>query len=260
MLQIINQLYENSEHNAILKTTNGLYYPFDNNWKNIAIAVSGGADSALLAYILCDHIFTNKLPITVHIIHNIRCWKTRPWQKHIADTVINHIKEQFNNIDFKIHYNFVPPDLEHGNTGKTITDEYGKLVSGDTIELRAFTEYVCHNNNIDAYYNAITKNPPIKLNGEIKSRDIQPNEENFKLAVMQHLSFLACHPFRFVDKLWIMNTYFHLNKNDLLFITRSCEGEFNNITYKNYKAGQDVPLCETCFWCKERQWGIENAK
>ena len=77
---------------------------------------------------------------------------------------------------------------------------------------------------------------------------------------MQHLSFLACHPFRFVDKLWIMNTYFHLSKNDLLFITRSCEGEFNNITYKNYKAGQDVPLCETCFWCKERQWGIENAK
>jgi hypothetical protein len=25
-------------------------------------------------------------------------------------------------------------------------------------------------------------------------------------------------------------------------------------------AAQYVPLCNNCFWCKERDWGIKNAK
>ena len=29
---------------------------FDSGWKNIAVSLSGGADSTLLAYLLCDHI------------------------------------------------------------------------------------------------------------------------------------------------------------------------------------------------------------
>ena len=32
----------------------GVEIPFDRSWKNIGIALSGGADSALLAYILCE--------------------------------------------------------------------------------------------------------------------------------------------------------------------------------------------------------------
>ena len=32
----------------------GVRIPFNTEWNNIAISVSGGADSALLAYLLCD--------------------------------------------------------------------------------------------------------------------------------------------------------------------------------------------------------------
>ena len=37
--------------------------PFDPNWKNVAIAVSGGADSALLAYMVCQKIQEQDLKI-----------------------------------------------------------------------------------------------------------------------------------------------------------------------------------------------------
>jgi hypothetical protein len=258
MLNLINQLYKNSEFSNIQFQINNLTFLFDPNWKKISIGISGGADSALLTYILCDRIRNLNLNTEVHIIHNIRCWKSRPWQKYTADTIINYFINYFQDIKFQTHYNFVPPDLEHSNTGKTIRDEYGKSVSGDTIELRSFTEYVCFHNNIPAYYNGITKNPLIKISGEIESRNIDPSNENFRLMAMHHQNFLACHPFRFVDKKWIISTYHYLNKFDLLNLTRSCEGEFENINFKTYIPGQYVPICNKCFWCREREWGIND--
>jgi hypothetical protein len=48
------------------------------------------------------------------------------------------------------------------------------------------------------------------------------------------------------------------NVEDLLEITRSCEGEFTGIDYKTYVRGQFVPVCGECFWCKEREWAIEQ--
>jgi hypothetical protein len=260
MLKVINQLYQNSDYKGIIFEINQLYIPFDKDWNKIAVSISGGADSALLTNILCQRIIELSADTEIHFIHNIRCWKTRPWQKHVADKVIEYFVDKFKSINFIVHYNFVPPDLEHANTGKTIKDEYGKLVSGDTIELRSFAEYTCFKNNISSYYNAITKNPNISLNGEIASRNIDPNQDNFRLMIMEHLGMTACHPFRFVDKSWIMSTYKFLNLQELLSITRSCEGEFENINYKTYKPGQYVPLCNNCFWCKERTWGIEKSK
>ena len=53
--------------------------PFNTSWKNVGIAVSGGADSALLAYLVCN--LAKKSNSTIHIINHIRCWKTKPWQQ-----------------------------------------------------------------------------------------------------------------------------------------------------------------------------------
>jgi hypothetical protein len=260
MLKIIKDIYIKSEYSSILSEVNGLVYPFNNHWDKIAIGISGGADSALLTTILCNHIIEQKLSTQIHLIHNIRCWKTRPWQKCVADNVINYFISKFNSINFKVHYNFVPPDLEHSNKGKTIIDEYGKLVSGDTIELRSFAEYTCFQHNISAYFNAVTKNPNVEFTGEMTARNVELNDDTFRLMIMKHLGFIACHPFRFVDKSWIMSTYKKLQLDDLLSITRSCEGDFSDITYETYTPGQYVPLCNTCFWCKERNWGIEQSK
>lgn len=230
----------------------GVEIPFDPTWKNVAISLSGGADSALLAYLICDLAYEHD--ITIHIINHVRMWKTRPWQQYDADRVFRWLFQRFYHTTFKRHTNFIAPELEYGNIGASLTDEYGKKVSGDNIQQRAYAEFICNKHNVDAYYNAVTRNPrSVEFKG-MTERDIEPNEHNEHLRIMQHMNKWAIHPFRFVEKSWVVKQYHRLEITELFDITRSCEGEFENINYTNYTPGQHVPICGECFWCKERQW------
>jgi hypothetical protein len=232
--------------------------PFDQNWKNIAISVSGGADSALLAYLLCEIVKDHG--ITVHIINHIRMWKSKPWQQYDGEQVYNWLFQNFRHVTFVRHVNLISPDIEYGNMGPIIKDEYGKMVSGDNAQQRSYAEFICHKYNIDAYYNAVTRNPANIDLGGMAERDIDPTEDNKHLLEMIHMGRHVFHPFRFIDKSKIVKKYKELNLIELLNITRSCEGEFDGINYATYIPGQTVPTCGTCFWCKEREWAIEQNK
>lgn len=240
----------------------GLEIFFDNGWSAIAVSASGGADSTLLAYILCNHIQKNKLEnIIVHMISHIRCWKTKPWQANDAKIIwLNFVKE-FPSIKFERHVNFIAPDLEWADKGPILTDEYGKSVSGDNIQIRSYAEYICYQHNIDAYYNAVTRNPRVDEFQGMSTRDIEPAEDNKHLAIMKHMGKWAIHPFRFTEKNWVYKQYKDLNLLWLWEKTRSCEGTFADLDYRNYHPDQSkVPTCGECFWCKEREWAIKNVK
>lgn len=262
------ELYTTLGFGEILHYVNKLPIPFDMSWNKIGIAVSGGADSALLAYILCSLIAENNLSTEVHVISNIRGWKSKPWQRQNSLEVFQYLQSSFPNVRFQRHENFVPPEFEWADKGPTLVDEYGKQVSGDNIELRAFAEYVGFHHSLDAYYNAVTHNPKnTELPSAMPTRNLEANLDTSRLMIMTHMNLLACHPFRFVDKSWIMSTYIQLDKLDLFNITRSCEGDksvrpevFFDLDYKTYKPGDSVPICGRCFWCKERAWAWENAK
>lgn len=229
--------------------------PFDNTWKRIAVSLSGGADSALLAYLLCTKITTQEL----HVISHIRCWKTKPWQVNDALMVYTWLQGKFPHIKMFRHVNFIPPELEWGSIGPTMIDEYGKLVSGDNIEQRAYAEYVCYTNDIDIYFNAVTRNPRnVDFHG-MPTRDIDLTDNNKHLELMTHMGRLAAHPFRFKEKKEIISEYKRQGIWDLFEITRSCEGTVDNFDYRSYSKGQYVPTCGECFWCKEREWAINNG-
>jgi len=232
--------------------------PFDPNWRNVAIAVSGGADSALLAYMVCKEAYEHYT--TIHIINHVRCWKTKPWQQQDADRVFNWLFQKFYHTTFKRHTNFIAPDLEYGNVGPNLTDEYGKQVSGYNIQSRAYAEFICKKHSMDAFYNGVTRNPRLAAFNGMRERDIEPTEDNKHLLEMEHLGFMVYHPFRFTDKSEIVKMYKDLGIMDLFEITRSCEGEIEGIDYNTYKPGQYVPVCGECFWCKERAWAIEQNK
>jgi 7-cyano-7-deazaguanine synthase in queuosine biosynthesis len=236
----------------------GVRIPFNNNWNSVAISVSGGADSALLAYLICN--LAKDTNVTIHIINHVRMWKTRPWQQEDAENVYNWLFQEFHYAKFVRHINFIAPELEYGNIGPTLTDEYGKAVSGDNIQQRAYAEFICHKHNIDAYFNAVTCNPKFVEFKGMSERNVKPSEDNKHLEFMIHMDRIASHPFRFVDKSWVLKQYKRLRIEELFNRTRSCEGEFENITYKTYTPGQYVPTCGTCFWCKEREWAIEQNK
>jgi len=234
--------------------------PFDPSWKAIAISLSGGADSALLAHLLCDIIMKENANTEIHIISHVRMWKTRPWQGYDSKRIFDWLSKKFTNIKFTRHENFIPPAMEWYNTAYIIKDEYGKMTAGDIIELQSYAEYVCFHNNIDAYYNAVTKNPKnVDFKGMDK-RDVEPTEDNQHLRLMIHMEKIASHPFRFTEKSWVIKQYRRLNLMDLFDITRSCAGEVKDLDYRSYKYGQEVPTCNECFWCKERAWAVEQSK
>jgi hypothetical protein len=236
----------------------GLDIPFDTRWNRIAISLSGGADSALLAYLICKNVQPNT---KIHIISHIRMWKTKPWQQWDSLNVYNYLVKKFPDLTFKRHVNFIAPDLEYGNKGRILLDEYDKWVSGDNIMIRSFAEYVCFQECVESHYNAVSRNPKsIKLDGSMPERDLDPTEDNKHLQIMNHMGLWAIHPFRFIDKSWIIKQYRRLELEDLLNVTRSCEGEVPNVNYESYTPGQWVPVCNDCFWCKERAWAIEQTK
>jgi hypothetical protein len=177
----------------------------------------------------------------------------------------NYFLNKFPNIKFHRHTNFVPPEFEWGSVGPSIKDEYGKMNSGDIIELRAFSEYILFKHDIKMWYSAVNKNPTDVNDG--------PAERNISEITLEQLikekenDLYLCKPFLFLEKDWIINAYKKLKILDLFEITRSCEGDkntapeiFNNLDYTNYDWGMYVPECNSCFWCKERQWGLKYGK
>jgi hypothetical protein len=223
----------------------------DSEWNRIGISVSGGADSTLLAFLICSNTDAD-----IHFTNQIRLWKTRPWQEHIADQVFDWFTTRFKN-KFYIHRNLIPPELEWADKGPTIVDEYGKLKSGNQIILRSHNEYIAHKYKLDALYGGLNQNPDISIQGSLSDRD----KANITIpSFFMHNGIAICHPFVYTKKDWIIKQYYENNIQDLLELTRSCEGEFSGLDYTTYAPGQYVPICGTCFWCKEREWAIEQSK
>lgn len=215
-------------------------------WSKIGISLSGGADSALLAYLILK-----ETDAEIYFTTQIRMWKTRPWQRYIAQDVVQWFRDQFTNRINHIE-GFIPPEMEEPNTTE-ITDEYGKLKPGNRIILRAHNEWIIHTYKLDAWYAGVTKNPE-DVPGGLPERD-----EGVLPLHMKHMGIDICHPFVYTKKDWIIQQYYDHKILDLLSITRSCEGEFDNLDYTTYIPRQEVPECGDCFWCKEREWAIEKA-
>jgi len=220
----------------------------DKEWKRIGISLSGGADSALLAYLIVKESNAD-----IYFTTQIRMWKTRPWQRYIAQQVVRWFKYNFPN-RFEHIEGFIPPELEEP-ISPLITDEYGAKKPGNRIILRAHNEWVAHAYKLDAWFAAVNKNPDIEIPGALPERD-----EGVLPIHMEHMGIDVYHPFVYTTKDWIIKQYYKYDILDLLEITRSCEGEFEGLDYTTYDPGQDVPICGECFWCKEREWAISKCQ
>jgi hypothetical protein len=263
MSDILTSLIQHGYADAV-NDLNGVYIVIDPKWKKIAVSVSGGADSALLLFLLCSLIDEQKLNISIDVISNIRMWKDRPWQRKNSLDVFNYISKQFSNIQFCRHENFIAPELEYGNIGRSIIDRNGDLKSGDQISTLAHAEYICYTFEIDAWFAGITKNPPADSITHGMDNRYSEFDGNVDSLISKHHNTVICHPFRFTDKRWIMKQYKNYNLEKLLEVTRSCEGDnrqypeiFKGLDYTNYSKDINVPECGKCFWCQEREWGLK---
>jgi hypothetical protein len=270
---VSNSLYKQLPEDSGIKLfrVDGLDIPFNLSWKKIGINLSGGADSTCLLTLLCKIIKDNSIKCEVHVISYIRCWYTRPWQGPIALDIYNKFVEDYPSISFFRHSTYIPPELEWGAIGPILKDENGRDRSGDQIAVGSFNRYIMFKEKFDSIYNGTSANPSGQhWKGGMQDREKSADEGELKDLILIKKGHSLCHPFRFVDKSWIVRQYRNQNKLDLYNMTRSCEGDLTNSTIKNLVSNLEsydpaihtvdkLPKCGECWWCKEREWAETNV-
>ena len=109
MFETSNKFYEKLGDEFIITKINHLDIAFSKKWKRIGVNLSGGADSALLCFVLGKIIVDNNLDCKIDVITYQRCWETRPWQGWWSIQVFNKLQSLYPNIIENRHTTFIPP-------------------------------------------------------------------------------------------------------------------------------------------------------
>lgn len=224
----------------------------------VAVNVSGGADSALGTYILCNLIRQYNLDIKVRVLSYIRCAFLKPWQAPISQRVYHKLKDMFPEIILDQFTQFIPETLEHGVTGEI--RQYGQA-SGDQIIVREFNYYLVNGSKeVYTIYNFTTQAPE-EVEGGMKNRYHKGDTPWFYTT--------SILPLNNVMKDWVVGQYYKHDIVDLFETTRSCEGDINHPVFWPYRDGEKdvhkdiapdvLPLCGECWWCRERQWALDEV-
>jgi 7-cyano-7-deazaguanine synthase in queuosine biosynthesis len=194
----------------------------------LGISLSGGADSAILLYILMKH---SNDPIHVFTCSSLEKNNIAP---HIAINVINKCIEITGYSGRITHHSYFVK-----------TQTFDNWISGLIDNAMV--------NNVDMLYTGVTSNPPHDVISEFKNlttlndkRDPNVIRDLYRDVIINNKSIKIYTPWFNIDKSEISNIYNELNITDVLFpITRSCE----SITLLRGH-------CEECWWCEERKWAF----
>lgn len=235
----------------------GVPIPFAPSWQRVCVNLSGGADSALLMALLCAIIQERGYGTKVDAISLNRCWSNRPWQPFISQEVFKKIKSMFPSIVGNQHTCFMAPELEHSAIG-FITPE---KETSSAITARSFNDFHCfYNPDVGAVFHGRTKNSSALSDHpyRMEFRDEPILEEIVEK--LQHSGTYVIRPMIAVEKDWVIRQYKINGWNDLLKVTRSCEGNIEKF-YKGwrFKADSPPPECGECYWCAERKWAIDKV-
>lgn len=270
-LEKINQKYKDQKYIEFyeefhmkpfpkLHNINGLDIPFDPLNKNIGIMFSGGVDSTLLTYILCNIIQDINSECKIHFIHLIRFYYSKPWIEYNTKKVYEWFKKRYPDIVQDFNVSLIPEELEivkiSAFNNYALDCEFNSsLITADAFMTCRYQDFYINRLNLDFIYGGTTLNPPINHIHAPEFRDI----ENILDTLNASLSGTVINPFYFVMKDWIMAQYNNYCLHDLYNLTRSCEADYRTLgeEWKNIK-DQTPPVCGVCFFCKEREWGIEN--
>lgn len=228
----------------------------DENWKKIGIRLSGGADSSILYYAICDH-FKDRDDVEIYPV--TLDTKLKWWYSRGAKQVIDRVAELTGKLpkDWYIHYY---PDYHN------IKENY-KYDEGITeLQRTAVKKY-----RLDSIYIGLTINPPIDefkahfinndygLNVETTihhidrrdaTRDVPTDPEVMTCHYEDNITVRQIIPFVNLNKKAVKEMYDHYNVMEKLYpVTYSCE---------TIPETKNNPLvhCGHCFFCSERQWGF----
>jgi hypothetical protein len=214
-----------SQGDVVIDITNVDKFPFTEVINKVGIRLSGGADSAILAYMLAVYKRDYRPHITLHPITCIN--NQKPYQELFAKQVLKKITE-LTGVEFGEHF------VEDVNGERYREDQ------GD------FQEKLYKARKLDSHFMGETMNPPIGVEadweflggGRDSTRDA-PGDT--------HTPVVIYKPLRNIDKKGVAELYKHFDVLDTLFpLTRSCE--LHTLDFTDH--------CGRCWFCLERHWGF----
>lgn len=208
--------------------------------KNIYVNCSGGADSAILLYMVIKYLEDeNRTDANVTVL---TCANKRKgnWNSSRATEVINFVTDRLNSPLIKGHYTYY----------RDVQDvKYFHEVEGSLIKEK----------KIDVIFSGITANPSpedsmvIGHDGnmvDLRDECLVERDKGKKKCEEWSGEVLYLHPFGNVDKKMVAELYDRFDlTGTLLPLTRSCEAfadATNNFTEP----------CGKCWWCLERKWAF----
>jgi hypothetical protein len=207
------------------------------NSKNVMVKVSGGLDSAIVLYMLCDYITKTKKDISV-IVVTTNDWR-KPYQVKWAAKVRAWMINAFPNI------NFLPHETHQLNTGEDYVE--GQRTHHNQVR----EKYSNDGHPVDFTLSGINMRPPsdvvfLESNGK---EHAGPTDDRTSVQPISGNEWFK--PILNMDKKEIAELYEQFDLLDTLFYeTRSCEEPSKEIT-KDF-----ITHCGECWWCQERKWGF----
>lgn len=228
--------------------------------ENVILRLSGGADSAILMWLICNEWNKRKTPLNLYTITVVH--EKRNWQSYHAQQVFDFVSEQFpdvNHLEFKSELCTDPggTSTQPDRWSSRYVEKQTKLIYETIDKIGADVQI----------FNGVTSNPPKEIGEKLwgwsetfkdiwecreKHRDWE-NRHNQKLidhGMMDGINQWYCNPFGQSHKEHVIRIYRRHNLIDtLLPLTRSCEGW-------DYITDGFTKECGQCWWCKEREWAL----
>lgn len=235
---------------------------FNGAFKNIGIKLSGGADSAILHYAICDYYRDRS---DVNIIALTMYTDYKPWYPTGAKKIIEAVKELTGRgVDH--HHIFYAEGHTHNKDNAPYENGQEKMTDLAIEELK-----------LDCIYSGVSKNPPIpelyeffeknserfglkyeKLVDYIDTRDVTrdqdtPRMDEVYMNVRYSQLVTRYRPFINYDKIETRKAYEYYNVLDKLYpLTYSCEIPAKPDVDRTKFSGH----CGHCFYCLERWYGF----
>jgi hypothetical protein len=236
---------------------NGLPIHFDTRAKKILIALSGGADSTMVTYMLCKLIEEQGFNAKISCFTMVRFWDEKPWLEPMAKDVFTYLKNTFPNIIDEHHWGFLPPQLEVVPLLKAgIVEDLPPTASCDVLCTVEYQKYLLKTKGYQYTYSGNTMNPPTNHSEAPQFRNIDKIKNDITFVI----SGPSINPFGLLHKNFTMAQYINYGLNDLLALTRSCEGSIVEFGEEYLHNNDYPPECGKCFFCEEKTWGFNNAE
>mgnify|MGYP006125926275 CR=1 FL=1 len=222
--------------------TQSINFDIPKRYNKILVNCSGGADSAIVLYMVVDYLMkNNRTNATVSAATCANDFKHR-WNARKAADVINWIIAHTGFANFDMHYTYY--------RDKQNTEYFHEIESrlGQAGQAQIIIGGLTNNPVVEASVRDINNIEVDLIATGMSDRNVGDAEKDLDYG--SNSAFYK--PFHKVDKKFVASMYNQYDVMPLFDLTRSCEvipeGEFD-------PEFEEKP-CGECWWCLERKWAF----